>query len=118
MIVIGITDNHLRQRLLREPDLTLDSALTFGHSYKETRKHALEPRRDLTQNPEIYQIYKFRKSYRSLERNPNLEVIVKLLFCSGTHNKSSCRTYSKILNNCGNKDHFAKSWTKKKGIIH
>ena len=116
MIVIGITDNHLRQRLLREPDLTLDSALKFGHAYKETKKHALELRRDLTQNPEIYQIYKFRKSYRSRERNPNLEVIVKLLFCSWTHNKSSCPAYSKICNNCGNKDHFAKSWTKKKGI--
>ena len=42
MIVIGITDNHLRQRLLREPDLTLDSALKFGHAYEETKKHALE----------------------------------------------------------------------------
>ena len=64
MIVIGITDNHLRQRLLREPDLTLDSALKLGHAYEETKKHALELWRDYTQNPEIDQIYKFRKSYR------------------------------------------------------
>ena len=65
MIVIGITDNHLRQRLLREPDLTLDSALKLGHAYEEIKIHALELRRDFTQNPEIDQIYKFRKSYRS-----------------------------------------------------
>ena len=65
MIVIGITDNHLRQRLLREPDLTLDSALKLGHAYEETKIHALELRRDFTQNSEIDQIYKFRKSYRS-----------------------------------------------------
>ena len=59
MIIIGITDNHLRQRLLREPDLTLDSALNLGHAYEETKKHALELRWDFTQNPEIDQIYKF-----------------------------------------------------------
>ena len=41
MIVIGITGNHLRQRLLQEPDLTLDSALKLGHAYEETKKHAL-----------------------------------------------------------------------------
>ena len=64
MIVIDITDNHL-QRLLREPDLTLDSALKLGHVYEETKKHELELQQDLTQNPEIDQIYKFRKCYRS-----------------------------------------------------
>ena len=35
MIVTGKTDNHLRQSLLREPDLTLDSALKLGPEYKE-----------------------------------------------------------------------------------
>ena len=57
MIVIGITDNHLRQRLLREPDLT--SALKLGHAYEETKKHAFELRWDFTQNPETDQVYKF-----------------------------------------------------------
>ena len=113
---IGITDNQLRQSLLRTPDLTLDSALKLVHAYEKTKKHALELRRDFTQNPEIDQIYKFQKSYRSQERNPNLEVIVKCNFCSGTHNKVSCPAYGKICNNCGNNGHFAKCWTKKKGI--
>ena len=58
IIIIGITDNHLRQRILGEPDLTLDSALKLGQAYKETKKHVLELRRDFTQNPEIDQIYK------------------------------------------------------------
>ena len=116
MIVTGITDNHLRQRLLREPNLTLDSALKLGHAYKETKKQALELWRDFTQNPEIDQVYKFRKSYRPREQNPNLEVIVKCKFCSGTHNKGSCPPYGKIWNNCRNKGHFAKCCTKKKGI--
>ena len=59
-------------------------------------KNALELRRDFTQNLEINQIYKFRKSYRFRERNPNLEVIMKCKFCSGTHNKGSSPAYGKI----------------------
>ena len=115
MIVIGITDNHFRQCLLRQPDLTLDSALKLGHAFEKTKKHALELRRDFTQNPEIDQIYNFRKSYRSWERNPNLELIMKCKFYSGTHNKGSCPAYGKIYKNCGNKGHFTKCCTKKKG---
>ena len=116
MIVIGITDNHLRQRLLREPHLTLGSALKLEHTYEETKKHVLELRQDFIQNPEIDQIYKFCRPYGARERNPNPEVIMKCKFCFGTHNKGSCPSYGKICNNCGNKGHFAKCCTKKKGI--
>ena len=117
MFIIGIADKHLMQHLLREPDLTLDSAPKLGHAYEEIKKHA-ELRRDFTQNHEIDQIYKCWKYYRSRERNPNLEVNVNLevKFYSGTHNKVSCPAYGKICNNCGNKSHFAKCCSKKKGI--
>ena len=37
MIVTGITDNHLRQRLLREPILTCHSALKLGHACEEDK---------------------------------------------------------------------------------
>ena len=59
MIIIGITDNHLRQHLLREHDSTLDYPLKLGHAYEETKKHSLGLRRDFTQNHEIDQVYKF-----------------------------------------------------------
>ena len=77
MIVIGITDNYLRQRLLREPDLTLDSAIKLGYAYEETKNHVLELLRDFTQNPEIDKISKLRKPYRFWKRNPNPDVIMK-----------------------------------------
>ena len=41
---------------------------------------------------------------------------MKRKFYSGTHNKASCPAYGKICNNCGNKGHFAKCRTEKKGI--
>ena len=53
MIVSGITDNPLRQCLIREPDLTLDSALKLEHVCEGTKKQPLEIRRDFTQNSKI-----------------------------------------------------------------
>ena len=40
MIVCGTKDNSLRERLLRECDLTLSKAISAGHAAEETRKHA------------------------------------------------------------------------------
>ena len=39
VIVTGITDNPLRQCLIREPDLTLDSALKLGHACEGTKNN-------------------------------------------------------------------------------
>ena len=111
MIVIGITDIHLRQPLLRETDFTLNSALKLGHACEKTKKHALELRRYFIQNSEIDQTDKFRKPRRSWDRNLNLEVIIKCKFCPGTHNKGSFPAYDKIFNNCGNNGPFDKCCT-------
>ena len=42
MIVCGTNDNSLRERLLRESELTLPKAMSAGHAAEETRKHARE----------------------------------------------------------------------------
>ena len=42
MIVCGTNDNSLRERLLRESELTLPKAISAGHAAEETRKHARE----------------------------------------------------------------------------
>ena len=39
MIVCGTLDNKLRERLLREANLTLDNAIKLGHAAAETKKH-------------------------------------------------------------------------------
>ena len=42
VIVCGTNDNSLRERLLRESELTLPKAMSAGHAAEETRKHARE----------------------------------------------------------------------------
>ena len=42
MIVCGVADNTLRERLLRDGDLTLEKAIAAGHAAEETKRHAQE----------------------------------------------------------------------------
>ena len=42
MIVCGINDNALRERLLRDSELTLSRTISAGHVAEETQKHAYE----------------------------------------------------------------------------
>ena len=56
IVVIGVTDDSLRERMLREPNLTLERAITLGQSAEQTKIHAKE----LKQEAEMYGI-KFSK---------------------------------------------------------
>ena len=44
MIVCGVTDRSLRERLLRDAELTLEKAIAAGHAAKETKRLAKELR--------------------------------------------------------------------------
>ena len=50
IVVIGVTDDSLRERMLREPNSTLDRAIALGQSAEQTKIHAKE----LKQEAEIY----------------------------------------------------------------
>ena len=39
MVICGINDNKLRERMLRETDLTMDKAIKLGQAAEETKKH-------------------------------------------------------------------------------
>ena len=56
IVVIGVADNSLRERMLRELNLTLERAIALGQSTEQTKIHAKE----LKQEAEIYRI-KFSK---------------------------------------------------------
>ena len=66
MIVCGVADNTLRERLLRDGDLTLEKAIAAGHAAEETKRHAQE--NQLIYTKSIVQ----RTTNRDvLTRNPN-----------------------------------------------
>ena len=46
IIVVGVTSNRLRERMLRESNLSLEQAIRLGQSAEETQKHVKALRQD------------------------------------------------------------------------
>ena len=46
IIVVGILDNHLCERMLRDTKLTLEKAISMGQSAEETNKNIKEIAQD------------------------------------------------------------------------
>ena len=111
-LVIGIQDNSVRKRLLREKNLTLDTATDIiraaevsmsqikridgevenVHMVKKKRKPRTQPKKTLTdqnRQPE--------KSKQTCK------------YCLGEHGPKSCPAYGKECNKCHKLNHFAKA---------
>ncbi len=108
MIVCGITDNPLRERLLRDADLTLEKAIAAGHAAEETKRHAKE----LKEHQESADVHKINRGRDKLPRGPDKRskhpdnVINKCKFCSGSHQRGKCPAYGKRCHKCQRRNHF------------
>ena len=93
-IVIGIMDNNLRARLLREEDLTLDKAVNLCRSSEITNTHM--------QNMQgIEQVNLVSKSRKSSKLIKNCD------YCGETHPKRKCPAFGKRCTSCNAWNHFA-----------
>ena len=115
IIVVGVTSNRLRERILSEPNLSLKQAIRLGQSAEETQKHV----KAIKQDAEISKINctHISRSY-SLNQNshpasnpksnpPNSSsalVIGKCKFC-GAHTKGNCPAYYRNCLKCSRKGH-------------
>ena len=100
IVVIGVTDDSLRERMLREPNLTLERAIALGQSAEQTKIHAKE----LKQEAEIYGV-KFRK-----KENRYSQATKKIKQCKywgRTHIRRACPAFHQTCNECHKKGHFA-----------
>ena len=106
MIVCGTNDNSLRERLLRDSELTLPKAISAGHAVEETRKHAREILKS-NENIDLHKISKHSKS-RSDTSAQSTEIIKKCKFCENSHHRGKCPAYGKVCYNFNRKNHFKK----------
>ena len=67
MIVFVTNDNAFRERLFREPDLTLSRAISAGHAPEETRKHVYE----IFQSQSAADLHKINKLLNPRHQAPN-----------------------------------------------
>ena len=121
MIICGVSDNQLRERMLREPAINLQKAVELGHSSEQTKLHTKELQ--LNQS-KIDKINRQRDTPRSGvarrtdnrtnsdHNQPNDREIKPKInhckFCAGSHPWGKCPAYGKQCNRCKRKNHYAK----------
>ena len=104
---MGLLDNKLRERLLREPDL--ENAVKHGQAAEETKQHARVLQRQLESEKKSIDSLKHNtksKSKQSTLSKPSFFKNCK--FCAGSHNRGSCPAYSRKCRLCNEIGHFAK----------
>ena len=115
IIVVGATSNQLRQRMLREPNLSMEQAIWLGQSAEETQKHVKAPKQDakISKINCTYSLNQNSNSASNPKSNPpnnfSALVIQKCKFCSGTHSKGKCPAYYRNYLKCKRKGHCSSS---------
>ena len=107
MIVFCTRDKCLRERLLRECDLTLSKAISAGYATEKIRKHAREILRSQP-TTDIDKIFKTRlnKSSHNTRSQNTRDFIKKSKFCDSSHPRGICPAYGRVCLVCNKNNHF------------
>ena len=106
-LVIGIQNNTVRGRLLRENNLTLDTAIQMCRTAEIT---TLQLQKIDGDNTEPVHAVKSRNNQRSTQQNHNHESQRRRKncgYCGSTHARYQCPAYGKTCKNCHKKGHFS-----------
>ena len=90
LIVCGVFDESLRERMLRDNDLDLEKATKLAYASEQTKSQL----KSIQSN-----------NISTVKRS---DTILKCKFCSGSHRRGNCPAYGKTCLNCNKKNHFAK----------
>ena len=111
MIICGVLDNSLRERMLREPVIDLKKAIELGQAAEESKMHV----KQLTEkcDSSVDKVTKARKKkqvaangtsrsskHSAKQEKPRIKSINNCKFCAGSQR---CHTGNR-------KNHFAKCW--------
>ena len=75
MIVCSTNDNAIREKFLRESDLTLSRAISAGHAIEETREHDREILQ-VQSTADLRKINKLCKSRYQVRNEKSKEIII------------------------------------------
>ena len=99
MIIIGLHDKKLQERLLREINLTLDRTVDICQTIELTRSHAKAIQQG-TSHSNDYNVDAIRRNRKDFEQSAKQEMIMKCKFCSYNHKRGSCPAYNKVYHSC------------------
>jgi hypothetical protein len=124
IIICGINDNRLRERLLREPELSLQKTIQIGHAAEETKRHVIELQKEVDGKNSVDAVRR-RKFARDEKKNSGKEsigydksLIKNCKFCSYSHKRGNCIAYGKKFMKCSkfNLILFCKVLSRKKQV--
>ena len=97
MIIVGVNDNALRERMLRESNLDLTAAIKLGQAAEEAKKHIKQLGNE-TSPSSVYKIdkkstnLKQRKSY-SRGGGSSENKVQRCRYCGGSHDRGNYPAY-------------------------
>ena len=120
--MLGINNQRTREKLLREPDLTLEKAWELVRAAETTEKHL----KDL-QNESVHSIKNGKASRMrkyNQEQQPkssknekfNQTSVFDCRNCGTKHGKKECPAYGKTCHNCHKHNHYKKMCRSKKKV--
>ena len=108
-IVVGINDPKLRERLLRDTDLTLEKAVKLcriTEQSKEQSKIFISP---TTQTGNIDAVKKGEPPVDTVKsKNEDSRRIMKCKFCATSHDRGNCPAYGATCHKCNGRNHYAR----------
>ncbi|XP_014673255.1 PREDICTED: uncharacterized protein LOC106813592 [Priapulus caudatus] len=116
-LVCGVKDQHLRERLLRTPELTLDKTIELARAAELTKQNVSTLDGGAAAEAEVHKVrytqrkvyrspdYKGRKGHPHKEEKPNAR---ECLYCGKTHvlKRELCPAYGQICRKCHKPNHF------------
>ena len=115
--MVGINDPKLRERLLRETDLTLEKVIKLcriTEQSKEQSKIFISP----TTHDQTASIDTVRKTEPSVDtgksKNEDSQRIMKCKFCAVSHDRGNCPVYGVTCHKCKGRNHYARCCFKSK----
>ena len=104
-LVIGIADHAVRRRLLREKDLSLNTALDI---IRASERASMQLKKIGGEDTPVHAIdRKQKKTYTKKADNESAKTY-DCKYCGSNHKKRQCPAFGKESNKCHKKNHFAK----------
>ena len=114
-IGVGINDPKLRERLLRETDLTLEKAIKLCRITEQSQEQSKIFISPTTQTGSIDAVRKTEPPVDiTKSKNEDSRRIMKCKFCATSHVRGNCPAYGATCHNCNGRNHYARCCFKSK----
>jgi len=107
MIIIGVEDNQLRQKLLRTDDLTLDMAIKIGQASETTKRHGMTLSRPEARNQTTVHALQTPRQRESQLNSSSSPTTNRCKYWSSLYQRGKCPAYGKTCSKCRKLNHFA-----------